>query len=384
MDPQVVTLPLRPLAVRCRTRLRAHPQPAAAPSLSVVVVNYRHWAETARLVRKLRASTCLRRGQAEVVVVDNNSPADQTMQQLRRLAVLRRWRRNRGFARAVNEGCRLSAGDWLLLLNPDVTLEPGFLDEVRGLTQRLERESPHVGIVGFQLRNSDASQQLSAGPFPTLPGVLARLVLPRWRRKYTQGPAETRREVDWLTGCCLLVRRRCWETLGGFDRDFFLYYEDVDLCRRARTEGWTVLYEPALTVIHHQPLHGRQVPAHMRLITRHALLTYARKHWPGWQSHLLGRIVQLEALARKWWARFSGRPDDAQTFAKLGKLAVAMRRNRPERAERLLRRVMQHQEEQFATLSVHCHSQPQPTRPAAPMPEQRLPTCTSANRGAGR
>src|SRR5207249_7515050 len=52
--------------------------------------------------------------------------------------------------------------------------------------------------------------------------------------------------VPWVTGCCLLVRRECLEELGGLDEDYFLYYEDVDLCLRARKRGWTVWYEPNL------------------------------------------------------------------------------------------------------------------------------------------
>ena len=70
--------------------------------------------------------------------------------------------------------------------------------------------------------------------------------------------------------------------LGGFDEDFFLYYEDVDLCRRAHAAGWSVWYDPAVRVTHFLPLHTRSVPAPLRVMTRHALLTYAAKHWPRW------------------------------------------------------------------------------------------------------
>src|SRR5205085_2482126 len=104
----------------------------------------------------------------------------------------------------------------------------------------------------------------------------------------------------------LLARRECLRELGGLDGSFFLYYEDVDLCRRARAHGWSVWYEPALRAVHHHPLHTRAVPAAMRLITRHALLTYARRHWPGWQFKLLAAVVRLESAARRLWARWRG------------------------------------------------------------------------------
>ncbi len=323
-----------------------------------MVVNYHSWPDTADLVRQLRTASCSRRGSAEVVIVDNHSPLERTAQRLRRLAgvSLRRLGRNHGFARAVNEAWRLSRGEWLLLLNPDVTLGPGFLDDVLALLTRLQFDPTPVGIVGFHLLNPDGSRQLSSGPFPSLLSTLTRLLLPRSRRKYQDIPTDQRRAVDWVTGCCLLVRRSCLEQLGGFDPDFFLYYEDVDLCRRARQAGWTVAFEPALSVIHHRPLHARPVSAHLRLITRHALLTYARKHWPRWQFRLLGGLVRIEAWCRSLWARWHGQPETATTFARLGRIASELIQGRPERAERQLRLVVRRQEDRLGTLAVDCHS----------------------------
>src|SRR5205085_10742999 len=130
---------------------------STAPSLSVVVVNYRQWELTARLVAQLRRSEALRRGTGEVVIVDNHSPSHRLLPRLRRLegVSLRRWGRNHGFARAVNEGVRLSQGDWVLLLNPDMSVPSGFLDGVLELTQRLDRDEARTGIVGLSLRDSD-------------------------------------------------------------------------------------------------------------------------------------------------------------------------------------------------------------------------------------
>src|SRR5262245_37918412 len=97
-----------------RRRLRAAP----APLLSIVIVNFRQWSNTERLVRQLLESPLIRRGQVEVVVVDNDSPWHPARPRLRRLAgvSLRCLARNRGFGRGVNEGARLSRGDWILLL----------------------------------------------------------------------------------------------------------------------------------------------------------------------------------------------------------------------------------------------------------------------------
>jgi N-acetylglucosaminyl-diphospho-decaprenol L-rhamnosyltransferase len=311
------------------------------PRLSIVVVNYRQWEQTHALVRQLLAASALRSGDAEIIIVDNRSPAHPLARKLRRLpgVSVRRWASNHGFARAVNEGCRLSRGGWFLLLNPDMTLSEGFLDGVLGLANRLEAEDPWAGIVGFHLRNSDGSRQLSSGPLPKLLSTLWRLALPRSRRKYQVPRAPERCPVAWVTGCCLLVRRACFQDLGGLDEEYFLYYEDVDLCLRARERGWSVWYEPNLAVIHHHPLHSRSVPAALRLVTRHSLLTYCAKHWPRWQFRLLAHLVRIEGWTRRLWSWWRGDAQQARTFGDLSGLsgdmisgAVAQARQRLDRA----------------------------------------------------
>jgi len=314
------------------------------PRLSVVIVNFRQWERTTELVRQLLSAAAVRRGEVEVVIVDNHSPAHPALRRLRRLpgVSVRRWRRNRGFAQAVNEGCRLSQGEWFLLLNPDTTLSEGFIDGVLSLADRLAASEPRAGIVGFHLRNSDGSQQLSTGPFPTLASTLGRLVLSRRRRKYQAQRGPERCRVPWVTGCCLLVRRSCLEDLGGLDEDYFLYYEDVDLCLRARARGWSVWYEPNLTLIHHDPLHQRTVPAVLRLVTRHSLLTYAVKHWPAWQVRLLTTIVRTEARARRLWAWWCGDARQAQVFSTLGALGRDLARGEQEAARQRIDRAIRH------------------------------------------
>jgi GT2 family glycosyltransferase len=349
MDAHLAAAPHpNPLTVPPRSAARNRAS-LDAPLISVVVVNYHQWRDTAYLVRQLRGEQCLRGGAAEVVVVDNFSDPHPAAAQLRRLpgVSLRRWRRNRGFARAVNEGVRLSRGDWVLLLNPDVTLSPGFLDDALARAGRLADE-PQVGVVGFGLRNPDGSRQLSTGPFPTLFGTLVRLLLPRHRRKYSE-PSSCGR-VDWATGCCLLVRRQCWEELGGLDPAFFLYYEDVDLCRRARSAGWSVRHEPRLWVVHHRPLHGRRVPAHLRLITRHALLTYATRHWPMWQRQILTAIVRVEASVRGLLASTRGDASAEAVYAELASLAAEVAAGRSNDAARRLIRIVRQQEGRRASV----------------------------------
>jgi GT2 family glycosyltransferase len=253
---------------------------------------------------------------------------------------LRRWERNRGFARAANEGARLASGAWLFFLNPDVTLPEAFIDEALRLADELDAREPHTGVIGFRLENPDGSTQFSTGPWPTLAGTLAGLALPRHRRK-CRPVDRPDRNVPWVTGCCMLVRKGCWRALGGFDPRFFLYYEDVDFCRRAQESGWNVRYERRLRAVHHRPLHRRSVPPQLRVITRHALLSYAAKHWPEWQAKVLGRIVRLEARLRRCWAGWLGDRNATACFADLEMIAEDLGHGRERRARQRLLRVVE-------------------------------------------
>jgi N-acetylglucosaminyl-diphospho-decaprenol L-rhamnosyltransferase len=173
--------------------------------------------------------------------------------------------------------------------------------------------------------------------FPTLFRTLAGLCVPRSRRKCQHHRLDRRQEVPWVTGGCLLVRRDCFEQLRGMDETFFLYYEDVDFCQRARSGGWSVWYEPGLRVTHHFPLHTRKVPPALRLITRHALLAYARKHWGGWQSRLLSGLVWTEATVREAMAKRRSDPAAAECFRQMRELVGDVMNGRHQAVETKIR-----------------------------------------------
>lgn len=336
-----------------------------APRLSVIIVNHRQWENTANLVRQLRRSRAARKGLAEIIVVDNHSPPNRLLYRLRHMpgVSVRRWGRNHGFAKAVNEGCRLSRGKWFLLLNPDMSVADGFLDQVLARARFLQATDAKTGIVGFRLRNSDGSHQFSAGYFPSLLGTLTGLAFPRARRKYCRPPLDHPSRVDWVTGCCLLVGRDCFADVGRLDESYFLYYEDVDLCRRARTKGWSVWYDPKPSAVHFSPLHCRRVEPWLRIVTRHSLLTYAERNWPTWQFRLLAGIVRTEARLRRIWAKWRDNGASAQLFHHLDILAAELAKQKPAVARRRLQCVLNNNEIMASPLftdALHHHSLPQP------------------------
>jgi N-acetylglucosaminyl-diphospho-decaprenol L-rhamnosyltransferase len=329
--------------IKCQPKLA--PPALATPLVSVIIVNYRRWEETAALVDQLLQPRHIHRFDIEVIVVDNDSQPDPLEDKLKSRQGVRvlRLPKNVGFSAGVNAGFRNSRGEWILVLNPDVVVCRGFVDLLCGAARDLCEDQAHgapVGVVGFRLQNSDGSWQLSTGNFPHLLGLLLGLLRPRQTRKYFVPDPGQRQRVPWVTGSCLLVRRECLLDLNGFDEDYFLYYEDVDLCRRAIDQGWAVCFEPGVAARHMEPLQSRQLTEPLRAITRHAALTYFRKHLSTWQFKGLTAIVKTEARLRRWLHALRGNRLEAQMMRHLQHLTESMAKSQIVQARQDLQAVL--------------------------------------------
>ncbi|WP_435010145.1 glycosyltransferase family 2 protein [Tundrisphaera lichenicola] len=292
------------------------------PVLSVVIVNYRSWPDVLRLVESLD----IIKGRSEVIVVDNASPEpipEELLSPRDGVRVVVR-SENGGFSAGVNEGWRLARGRWLLILNPDI--EPGsrFLEQVERRINAL-RDRDRTGIIGFALQNPDGSRQPSVGVFPGLVRTAWEQLIPRDRRKYQPDWRLRPGPVDWVTGACLLVDSRLLDELGGMDEDFFLYHEEVALCRSAWDRGWAVHYDPSVAVVHLRPLQNRAISPKMRVITRHSKLLYFRKHLPTWQFAALCSIVQTEARIRGMISRLRGKSAQVRSWKSVVRVARLLR-----------------------------------------------------------
>lgn len=197
-----------------------------------------------------------------IVVVDNHSQ-DGGVERLRRrhpdITVLAN-QCNAGYAKAVNQAIRAFDSDYILLLNPDIEVTSGAID---ALVDFLDT-TPDVGIVGGKLLNPDGTLQYSCRSFYTLWTILLRRT--PFGKLFPNSPTLTRhlmsdwdhnslRDVDWMLGACLLIRRSALRDVGLMDERFFLYFEDVDWCYRMKKGGWRVCYLPEAVMIHH---HKRQ------------------------------------------------------------------------------------------------------------------------------
>jgi GT2 family glycosyltransferase len=307
---------------------RKRPPADRAPRVSVVIVNYNEWPDALPLVQALGRAPEVATGDAEIVLVDNASK-DPPPPELSVLAPgfrLVARGENGGFAAGVNSGWSAARGRWLLVLNPDVVVADDFLGAVGARVQQLETQrSGAPGIVGFGLRNPDGSRQPSVGAFPSLVRTLWEQLIPRSRRKYQADWRTRTGRVPWVTGACMLVRADVLACLGGMDEDFFLYYEEVALCRSAIRAGWRVEFDPSISVTHLSPLQNRKLSPKMRVITRHSKLLYFRKHLARRQFLVLSWIITFEARIRGRWARCKGQVEEERSWRTIQKLARAFR-----------------------------------------------------------
>ncbi|MDP3711751.1 MAG: glycosyltransferase [Mycobacteriales bacterium] len=226
--------------------------PSAAPAASVVICAYGQLELTLRCLESIAARPP--RLAYEVIVVDDASP-DETADVLAHVRHLRLLRSevNVGFLRSANRGAAEARGDHVVLLNNDTEVTVGWLDELVDTADA----DPTIGVVGARLVYPDRRLQ-EAGGIVWSNGH-------GWNYGRGAGPDggefSYRRDVDYCSGAALLVRRSVWEALEGFDPAFEpAYYEDTDLCFRARERGWRVVYQPRATVFHHEGAsHGTDI-----------------------------------------------------------------------------------------------------------------------------
>jgi N-acetylglucosaminyl-diphospho-decaprenol L-rhamnosyltransferase len=268
---------------------------------SVIIVNYASWPLTLRCIESLQQT---RYGDLEIFVVDNDSIKPPELPSWVRLI---RNKENIGFARAHNRGIAASNGDPVVLINPDTLVERDFFEHLEAFVS----ENPKAGISGPRIVDSEGRLQLSARrEISALSGFLGRTSLltrffPDSSIVKSQFPAVTDKSrptsVDWISGACMVVRRDTLRDVGPLDERFFMYFEDADLCRRARTAGWLVYYLPHIEIVHQTGASSRSKPKAIWLLHKSAF-RYHRKHGVhgpfGAYSAMVLAGLALRALAK--------------------------------------------------------------------------------------
>jgi N-acetylglucosaminyl-diphospho-decaprenol L-rhamnosyltransferase len=260
--------------------------------LSIIIVSWNTRDLLARCLDSLQAAS----GglDVEIIVVDNASQdgtPDIVRQRFPEVLLLEPGQ-NLGFAAGNNLGLSRARGQWLMLLNPDTEVGEGVLQSLITFLQK----HPMIGVVGPPLWYATGERQSSRRRFPTLFTLflestpLEHWVRPLLRRYYMDDrPLHSAHPVDWLVGAAILMRRAVYESVGGLDERFFMYFEETDWQRRIKGAGWPIWYVPDGRIIHHESAAAGKIVALRYIRFNASKIAYAAR----WHGIVWARLLRL-------------------------------------------------------------------------------------------
>jgi len=254
-------------------------------SISVLIVSYNVKQYLLQCIDSLLHSDY--QGNFEIIVVDNHS-FDGSVAAVKEKfpdVIIIENHDNPGFGKAVNQASIKANGDYFLILNPDTIVQENTLS----VFVEYMKEQAHIGLIGPKILNSDGTlQQAAKRSFPTLGVALPKLlglakIFPnsRWASRYNLtflNSDETHR-VDAISGSCMFIRSELYRKLGGFDEQFFMFGEDLDLCYRVKKKGFEVHYVSKTQIIHYKGESVKSAPYNSKNAFHHAMILFYDKHF---------------------------------------------------------------------------------------------------------
>ncbi len=277
-------------------------------ALTVVTVTYSSGTHLDRFLSSLTVATDL---PLQVIIADNGSTDGAPEDAVQRYpgTTLLYTGGNLGYGTAVNRAVATVPADgegneFVLVANPDVVWSPGSIDALLEAAERW----PQAGAVGPLIRDPDGAVYPSARHLPGLVRGGMHAVVGfvwknnPWTRSYRQEHMEpSERPVGWLSGSCLLMRRKAFDAIGGFDERYFMYMEDVDLGDRLGRAGWLNVYVPGSEILHDKGHStGRNPSRNLRAHHDSTYIYLSDRHTGWWQAPL--RWTMKAALRARAWA----------------------------------------------------------------------------------
>jgi N-acetylglucosaminyl-diphospho-decaprenol L-rhamnosyltransferase len=275
----------------------------SAADVAVVVVSYNTRDLLERCLKSIQPE-----GAGAIVVIDNASPDGSAAYVAARFPDVNVVANstNVGYGAAINQAMQNTQAPLVLVLNADTELQPGCLAILAEHSAKADR----AGIVAPAIVNKRGRWEPSVFPFPGTLGWLlenaplssiVRRVPFLLNRSVSLRPTPSPRQVPWVKGCAMLLRRECIDSVGGFDETFFMYYEEVDLCRRITDAGWEVHVDPRAVVMHVGGASTSQVQVIMTVRHFESTMRYYHRYYSGmrlvfWVSSL--RLTRLVMLTR--------------------------------------------------------------------------------------
>ncbi len=283
----------------------------ATPICDVVIVNWNSGPQLERCIRSVLASATSEVRLGTVVVVDNASTDGSTTSIVDHPTVeLITNGANLGFGRACNTGAQAGSGTHIAFLNPDTVVPASCFEALF----RVWAGMPDVAIIGPRLIDESGNVSITCSRFPSLSTVFAKtfgIETLAARLGKSQPMLEfdhcRSRSVDQVIGAFLVMKREVYEELGGFDARYFMYYEEVDLCRRATEQGWKVYFCADAVATHIGGGSSRNVPAlRMAYNIRSRLRYYHRFFDPVRYASAVALTMAVEPFTRAAHALLTG------------------------------------------------------------------------------
>jgi hypothetical protein len=270
-------------------------------SVSIVIVSFNTEDLIKQCLNSIAANTKLNKDEYEIIMIDNNSQ-DSSVQIIEEfknsnpglnLSLIKN-KQNLGFARAVNQGIDSAQGENIFLLNSDTQIKPGSIQSLLEFSQK----KPDSGVVGPRLVNPDGTPQPSCYNFPTLINAIKEFWFGQqstFSKYYPRTTSPT--TVDALVGAAFLITKQALKQVGKLNQDYFLYYEDIDYCKRVWHQGLKVYYYPQTEIIHHHGASGKKISSKTKkwLIESskkyHGLITHYLITFVIWSGQKIKRII---------------------------------------------------------------------------------------------
>lgn len=266
--------------------------------LSIVIVSYNTKKITEVCLESVNRSLEKTKIKYEIIVVDNNSPdgspqlLETMFQDSKNHLVYKQTGKNLGFGKGNNLGVKIAQGQYILLLNSDTVILNRSIEKLYNFYLENEKQ---VHFLGAKLLNRDLTPQPSACRFFTLPVVFATLLLKGDYWGLTRSSPNKFSQVDWISGACIMTTKKHYQRLGGFDKNIFMYMEEVDLLYRARKLGLNTYFYPDSQIIHlgSASSNGKTFPI---LQVYQGFLFFYKKHCTIFHIFVLRLILKFKAL----------------------------------------------------------------------------------------
>lgn len=265
--------------------------------ISVIIVTFNSQTQIVKCLESLDNYTEL---SVEVLIIDNAS-SDKTVEIVKKEfpeVKLIQNTTNIGFTKACNQGARIAKGEYILFLNPDTVIKNK--EDLKLLLDFAESKKK-LGAIGAKVLNPDGSIQPSYGALPTLLRIIFDR-LPFFNKnlgiqvRHPRLYRHTNR-AGWVSGCCLLIKKKVFDEAGGFNEEIFMYGEDYDLCFRLKAKGYENYYYPRFQIVHNDSGKNNLLrKPHKYFSMRKGFLIFMKKHKSFLDYLIISYLIKVESI----------------------------------------------------------------------------------------